>query len=73
MATLPRLKPKCFYDLVIEVASSGPAPSGDLAHPYLRRRAGTSRFLTMMTDWLPCSNERSVCRCFRNKCFKWQW
>ena len=42
MATLPRLKPKCFYDLVIEVAIIRPGPiQGDLAHPYLRRRAGT--------------------------------
>jgi error-prone DNA polymerase len=38
MATLPRMKPKCFYDLVIEVAIIRPGPiQGDLAHPYLRR------------------------------------
>ncbi len=42
MATLPRLKPKCFYDLVVEVALIRPGPiQGDLAHPYLRRRDGT--------------------------------
>lgn len=42
MATLPRLKPRCFYDLVIEVAIIRPGPiQGDLAHPYLRRREGT--------------------------------
>ncbi|MFM7100385.1 MAG: error-prone DNA polymerase, partial [Verrucomicrobiota bacterium] len=41
MATLPRMKPKCFYDLVIEVAIIRPGPiQGDLAHPYLRRRDG---------------------------------
>lgn len=41
MATLPRLKPRCFYDLVIEVAIIRPGPiQGDLAHPYLRRREG---------------------------------
>jgi error-prone DNA polymerase len=38
---LPRLKPKCFYDLVIEVAIVRPGPiQGDMVHPYLRRRAG---------------------------------
>jgi error-prone DNA polymerase len=41
MATLPRLQPECFYDLVIEVAIVRPGPiQGDLAHPYLRRRCG---------------------------------
>ncbi len=39
MATLPRLKPTKFYDLVIEVAIVRPGPiQGDLMHPYLRRR-----------------------------------
>ncbi|MEO5683632.1 MAG: error-prone DNA polymerase [Chitinophagaceae bacterium] len=38
-AMLPRLKPKCFYDLVIEVAIVRPGPiQGDMVHPYLRRR-----------------------------------
>ena len=38
---LPRLKPKCFYDLVIEVAIVRPGPiQGDMVHPYLRRRQG---------------------------------
>jgi len=41
MATLPRLKPKCFYDLVVQVAIIRPGPIvGDMVHPYLRRRAG---------------------------------
>ncbi len=41
MAMLPRLKPACFYDLVIEVAIIRPGPiQGDMVHPYLRRRAG---------------------------------
>ena len=39
MAMLPRLKPKSFYDLVIEVAIVRPGPiQGDMVHPYLRRR-----------------------------------
>ncbi|MDQ8051880.1 MAG: error-prone DNA polymerase [Pedobacter sp.] len=38
---LPRLKPACFYDLVIEVAIVRPGPiQGDMVHPYLRRRNG---------------------------------
>jgi error-prone DNA polymerase len=41
MATLPRLKPACFYDLVVQVAIIRPGPIvGDMVHPYLNRRAG---------------------------------
>lgn len=41
MAMLPRLKPRCYYDLVIEVALIRPGPiQGDMVHPYLRRRNG---------------------------------
>jgi error-prone DNA polymerase len=40
-AMLPRMKPKCFYDLVIEVALVRPGPIvGGMVHPYLRRRNG---------------------------------
>ena len=39
MAMLPRLQPRCYYDLVIEVAIVRPGPiQGDMVHPYLRRR-----------------------------------
>ena len=39
MNMLPRLKPKTFYDLVIEVAIVRPGPiQGDMVHPYLKRR-----------------------------------
>ncbi|MEM7405814.1 MAG: error-prone DNA polymerase [Pseudomonadota bacterium] len=42
MAMLPRLKPRHFYDLVIEVAIVRPGPiQGGMVHPYLRRRQGT--------------------------------
>jgi len=42
MSMLPRLRPKCFYDLVIEVAIVRPGPiQGGMVHPYLRRRQGT--------------------------------
>ncbi len=41
MAMLPRLRPACFYDLVIEVAIVRPGPiQGEMVHPYLRRRCG---------------------------------
>ena len=41
MATLPRLKPRCFYDLVVEIAIIRPGPIvGQMVHPYLNRRAG---------------------------------
>ncbi|HEV8184528.1 MAG TPA: error-prone DNA polymerase, partial [Chthoniobacterales bacterium] len=41
MATLPRMQPKCFYDVVVEVAIIRPGPiQGDMVHPYLARRAG---------------------------------
>ena len=43
-AMLPRLKPTCFYDLVIEVAIVRPGPiQGDMVHPYLRRRNGEEK------------------------------
>ncbi len=44
MSMLPRLKPRCFYDLVIEVAIVRPGPiQGDMVHPYLRRRNGEEK------------------------------
>ena len=44
MAMLPRLRPKKFYDLVVEVALVRPGPiQGDMVHPYLKRRQGKER------------------------------
>ena len=41
MNFLPRMRPRCFYDLVIEVAIIRPGPiQGDMVHPYIRRRNG---------------------------------
>ena len=41
MSTLPRLKPRCFYDLVVEIALIRPGPiQGESVHPYIRRRNG---------------------------------
>ena len=44
MSMLPRLKPRCYYDLVIEVAIVRPGPiQGQMVHPYLRRRQGEEK------------------------------
>lgn len=44
IATLPRMQPKCFYDVVVEVAIIRPGPIvGNLVHPYLKRRKGTEK------------------------------
>jgi error-prone DNA polymerase len=41
MNMLPRLQPRCYYDLVVQVAIVRPGPiQGDMVHPYLKRRAG---------------------------------
>ncbi len=46
MSMLPRLKPACFYDLVIEIAIVRPGPiQGHMVHPYLRRRSGLEPIL----------------------------
>ncbi len=44
MAMLPRLRPRCYYDLVIEVAIVRPGPiQGGMVHPYLKRRMGKEK------------------------------
>ncbi|OIQ24757.1 error-prone DNA polymerase [uncultured Vibrio sp.] len=44
MSMLPRLKPKCYYDLVIQIAIVRPGPiQGDMVHPFLKRRDGVER------------------------------
>ena len=54
MATLPRLKPKCFYDLVVEVAIVRPGPiQGGLMHPYLARRSGQEKINYIHPDLIP--------------------
>ncbi|EDY16342.1 DNA-directed DNA polymerase [Chthoniobacter flavus Ellin428] len=51
MATLPRLKPKCFYDLVVEVAIVRPGPiQGGLMHPYLKRRCNQEEHVYVHKD-----------------------
>ncbi len=54
MATLPRMKPECFYDVVIEVAIIRPGPiQGHLMHPYLARRAGREEITYYHPDLKP--------------------
>ncbi|MCW5766815.1 MAG: error-prone DNA polymerase, partial [Phycisphaeraceae bacterium] len=55
MSMLPRLRPRCFYDLVIEVAIVRPGPiQGKMVHPYLRRRNGQE------PAWYPDERVRAV-------------
>ena len=52
MNFLPRMRPQCFYDLVIEVAIVRPGPiQGDMVHPYIRRRSGKEK-ITLPSDAL---------------------
>ncbi|WP_113912068.1 error-prone DNA polymerase [Roseovarius dicentrarchi] len=52
MNFLPRMRPRCFYDLVIEVAIIRPGPiQGDMVHPYIRRRNGEEK-VTFPSDAL---------------------
>jgi error-prone DNA polymerase len=54
MATLPRMKPDCFYDVVIEVAIIRPGPiQGHLMHPYLARRSGKEKVSYYHPDLVP--------------------
>ena len=69
MSMLPRIKPRTFYDLVIEVAIVRPGPiQGDMVHPYLRRREGKEAGATIPSpSWRRCSARRSACRCSRSR------
>lgn len=54
MATLPRMKPKCFYDVVVEVAIIRPGPIvGKIVHPYLNRRNGKEPIDCIHLDFEP--------------------
>ncbi|WP_274380521.1 error-prone DNA polymerase [Cognatilysobacter segetis] len=60
MAMLPRLKPKTFYDLVIQVAIVRPGPiQGDMVHPYLRRR-NSEEAVTYPSEALRAVFERTL-------------
>src|SRR5690606_17076551 len=60
MSMLPRLRPACFYDLVIEIAIVRPGPiQGDMVHPYLRRRQGQEA-VTYPSDAIRAVLERTL-------------
>ncbi|KAG0090158.1 Error-prone DNA polymerase, partial [Podila epicladia] len=60
MSMLPRLRPRCFYDLVIEVAIVRPGPmQGGMVHPYLRRRQGLER-VTYPSDAMKTALSRTL-------------
>jgi error-prone DNA polymerase len=60
MSMLPRLKPECFYDLVIQIAIVRPGPiQGDMVHPYLRRRQGLEQ-VTYPSDAIKSVLERTL-------------
>jgi error-prone DNA polymerase len=60
MSMLPRLKPACFYDLVIEIAIVRPGPiQGDMVHPFLRRKQGLEE-ITYPNDEIKAVLERTL-------------
>ena len=70
MTMLPRLKPREFYDLVIEVAIVRPGPiQGDMVHPYLRRRSGreSGRRIPIRGACSRCWARPWACRCSRSR------
>jgi error-prone DNA polymerase len=74
MAMLPRLKPRHYYDLVIEVSIVRPGPiTGGMVHPYLKRRSGEERSSTPTRASSRCSRRRWACRCSRSRSSGWRW
>ncbi len=69
MSMLPRLQPRSFYDLVIEVAIVRPGPiQGDMVHPYLQAPgASRDRHLSESGSSSRCSSARSACRSSRSR------
>ena len=73
MATLPRLRPRTFYDLVVEVALIRPGPiQGGSVHPYIRRRNGQEpvTYLHPLLETL-AGARRWACRCSRSSSCRW--
>jgi error-prone DNA polymerase len=68
MSMLPRMKPRKFYDIVIQVAIVRPGPiQGDMVHPYLRRREGRKSRNIRARSSRACSKRRSASRSSRNR------
>ena len=74
MATLPRLRPDHFYDLVVEVALIRPGPIvGQMVHPYLKRRAGREPVTYPHPSLEPILRRTWASRCFRSSSCASQW
>ena len=68
MAMLPRLQPRSFHDLVIQVAIVRPGPiQGDMVHPYLRRRAGLEHVSYPLRRCVLCWSALWAYLYFRNR------
>ncbi|MGO1297720.1 MAG: error-prone DNA polymerase [Vibrio sp.] len=60
MSMLPRLKPRCYYDLVVQIAIVRPGPiQGDMVHPYLKRRDGLEA-ISYPSEEVRCVLERTM-------------
>lgn len=74
MATLPRIRPACFYDLVISVAIIRPGPIvGQMVHPYLDRRAGREQPDCMDPRLDPVLKRTVGCLRSKNRFWKSPW
>ena len=74
MAMLPRLKPRHFYDLVIEISIVRPGPiTGGMVHPYLRRRSRKEPVEHPHPSLAPVLEKHRVYHSFRTKSCVWQW
>ncbi len=71
MSMLPRLKPRCWYDLVIEVAIVRPGPiQGNMVHPYLRRRNGEEAVVYPTKRFARCYTARWGVPIFQEQAMK---
>ena len=69
MSCLPRLRPKRFYDIVVQVAIIRPGPIvGQMVNPFLLRRQGRKMLLILIRRSNLCSGARWACRFFRSNC-----
>jgi error-prone DNA polymerase len=68
MSMLPRMKPRKFYDIVIQVAIVRPGPiQGDMVHPICAAARGWRSRSTPSPNCAKCSRRRSACRSSRNR------
>ncbi len=74
MATLPRLKPEKFYDIVVQVAIIRPGPiQGNMVNPFLARKAGEEEVRISIRNSCLCWSARWVFPCSRSSCSRSPW